>query len=77
MNKRIKKKLAKKNESKVQKGYGVITGNKHETGDGIKHYYPIGTVVRIDYMNGLSADCVDEKTNLEQRVSLIHIAIGG
>ncbi|MEX3625136.1 hypothetical protein [Viridibacillus arvi] len=80
MNKRIKKKMLKKQEAQVQtpkgmKGYGLITGNAGLMDSGIKHYFAIGTIVKIDQTDGYTVACHDEVTELHQTVQRNHIEV--
>ncbi|MDY7043617.1 hypothetical protein RVS70_05300 [Virgibacillus sp. M23] len=66
MNKRQKKKMMKKELAKYGKDYGLVIYNTCE----VKHYYPIGTIVKVtDYgYDCFSCIGITKKKGLEQSV---------
>lgn len=77
MNKRLKKKIAKKMYKGIPVGHGVITGNANDfyDKDSIHHYYPIGTIVEILKESNNEVSCLNRDTGISQFVSKHHINI--
>ena len=75
MNKRLKKKMDKKNSTEVKMGYGVIIDCPES---GVIHNYKAGTEVKILGVSEYGdkyIECLDEETKLEQTVDRRQIVI--
>lgn len=82
MNKRLKKKMAKKSSLKLNgsgERYVLVTGSG---GRGITHFFEIGSIVKVqDMVIGKVSvspfiECIREEDGLVQRVSPFHLQLG-
>lgn len=76
MNKRLKKKLAKKQGSvKIPKGYGKVIASHFKYGTDY-HNYKIGDIVKVIETGKYDIICRREEDGLEQMLLPHHIKLG-